>query len=312
MLWIEKGPQSSPSTRSLPDPNGMKEEITNFIEYLEIEKGMSKNTLLAYKGDLLQYESFLLHRGISSWGEVTRREIGEYLLKLHKSKLRPRSIERKLAAIRVFHRFLLKERITTNNPASLLDFPRKGTRLPAFLSYNEMKRLLASPDTNSPLGLRDKAILELLYATGMRVSELISLNMRDLDLEIGFVRVTGKGNRERIIPVGRVAIRWVQRYIMHGRNGNRGVLFLNFRGGPLSRQGCWAIIKGYAKRIGIGKDVFPHMIRHSFATHMLNRGADLRSVQELLGHQDISTTQLYTHVEIQRLKRTHARYHPRG
>jgi integrase/recombinase XerD len=177
-----------------------------------------------------------------------------------------------------------------------------------------MKRLLDSPDPTTPLGLRDKAILEFLYATGMRISELVSLRMHDLDLEIGFVRVFGKGRKERIIPLGRVAIRWMREYLKHGRKGPTGErrLFLNFRARPLTRQGCWAMIKQYAQRAGIDKRVSPHMIRHSFATHILNRGADLRSVQELLGHADISTTQIYTHVETQRLKRAHATYHPRG
>lgn len=288
--------------------------MRGFIDYLEVEQGFSPNTYRSYRIDLSQYLRYLRGQGVGSWQSVTRREIGGYLLSLRHRGLSPRSISRKIASIKAFHRFLLFESMVEENPAVELDSPKTGQRLPRLLSYKDVEELLNQPSSTTKLGLRDKAILEMLYATGMRISELISISIKNLDLEVGYVRVFGKGARERILPLGKVAIEALRRYLESGRVGvrERGCLFLNHRGNPLTRQGCWGIVKRYARKIGVGQGVTPHVLRHSFATHLLKRGADLRIVQELLGHVDISTTQIYTHVDQERLHEVHARYHPRG
>ncbi|MDI6703197.1 MAG: site-specific tyrosine recombinase XerD [bacterium] len=294
----------------------MKELINEFIDYLAVERGLSKNTCLAYSRDLQQYHSFLERRGVTSFGKTKRDIIISYLRDLKKGGIKPRSIARKFSAIKMFYRFLLKEDVLNDNPTHNLESPKVTSTLPRFLTYQEIELLLNQPDVNSPLGLRDKAALELLYATGVRVEELVSLELKDIDLEIGFVRVFGKGAKERIVPVGKKARDAIRRYLELARGrlvkDNNQYLFVNWRGGKLSRKGAWKIIRGIAKRCGIKKPVFPHIIRHSFATHLLSHDADLRSVQEMLGHQDISTTQIYTHITQARLKEIHRRYHPRG
>ncbi len=291
----------------------MEEELNCFIDHLEVERGLSLNTYQSYRIDLTQYIEYSRLLGVDSWQKVTHSEITNYLLDLRKRGLSPRSISRKIAAIKTFHKFLLSENITSHNPTRDLESSRMSKRLPRLLSYEDVQRLLESPDPASKSGLRDRAILELLYATGMRISELISVSIKDVNLEIGYIRTFGKGAKERIVPVGRMAIEALRQYLEIGRprTGEKN-LFLNLRGRPITRQGCWGIIKKYARKIGIGREITPHMLRHSFATHLLNRGADLRVVQELLGHADISTTQIYTHVDQEKLREVHARYHPRG
>ena len=292
----------------------MEENLRGFIDHLEIERGLSPNTCQSYKTDLFQYLRYLREHRVNSWEKVTRSEITGYLLNLKSRRLSPRSISRKIAAMKTFHKFLMLENIVGHNPTTVLDSPRMGQRLPRFLSLKDVEKLLGQSDFTSKLGLRNKAILELLYATGMRISELITISMKDLNLEIGFVRVFGKGAKERILPLGKVAIEALRQYLKLGRSGaeDKEKVFLNFRGKPLTRQGCWMMINKYARKRGIKQRITPHMLRHSFATHLLNGGANLRVVQELLGHADISTTQIYTHVDQKRLLEAHARYHPRG
>lgn len=291
----------------------MEKEVRDFIDYLEVERGLSPNTYRSYRIDLSQYLRYLKAQRIDSWEGVTRAEISDYLLSLKNKGLSARSISRKIAAIKSLHKFLVLENIVSHNPTGVLDSPRIGQRLPRLLDLKDIERLLGEPDSSSKLDLRNRTILELLYATGMRISELVSISLKDLNLEVGFVRVFGKGAKERILPLGRMAIEALRQYLESGRPAREEErVFLNFRGRPLTRQGCWGIIKRYARKRGISQRITPHMLRHSFATHLLNRGADLRVVQELLGHADIATTQIYTHVDWQRLLDTHSRCHPRG
>ena len=294
-----------------------EELLTNFLNYLAVEKGLALNTLVSYRFDLRDFFSYCLKKELDLTTQINRQTVQAYLLKLHRKNLTPATISRHLAAIRSFYRFLLNEEYVSVDPTDSLESPHLVQHLPQVLTFREVETLLSQPSLAKPAGLRDKAMLELLYATGMRVTELISLELEHLDLEHGFVLALGKGSRERIIPLGSVAARYVSLYLTQGRskllkNKNTKILFVNQRGTQLTRQGFWKIIKKYARLAGIKKEIAPHTIRHSFATHLLENGADLRSVQELLGHVDITTTQIYTHLTDVRLREVYNQTHPRA
>ncbi len=288
--------------------------LREFLDYLSVEKGLSKNTLEAYSRDLESYRSFLEGTKVSGWQDVKRDHIMQFLLDEKKRGLEAASIARRMVAIKVFHRFLLKERYLKEDITSVLESPRLWKRLPQFLTRQEMDALFKII-ASEKIPLRDRALLELLYATGMRVSEIANLKMGDLNFEGAFIRCTGKGSKERIVPVGRQALQQCKNYLEKERSKIKTPaleLFIGQSGKGLSRIFIWQMIKKYAKLAGIKKDITPHTFRHSFATHLLEGGADLRVVQELLGHSDISTTQIYTHVSRDRLKGIHAKFHPRG
>jgi integrase/recombinase XerD len=294
----------------------MKDEINDFIHYLIVEKGLSKNTVQSYKRDLNQYTNFISNNGIQNAGDIQRVHIMQFLSMLHQEGRSGATIARILSTLRSFHQFLIREYDVKHDPSLHIETPKKERKLPKVLS-NEEVDLLLDLQGNDPLTIRNKAMLELLYATGLRVSELLSLTMDDVHLAMGFVRCFGKGSKERIIPLGSLAEKAVSNYIENARltllKGNRDkALFLNYNGKPMTRQGFWKILKQIAKEKGIKKELTPHMLRHSFATHLLENGADLRAVQEMLGHSDISTTQIYTHVTKTRLKDVYKNFHPRA
>ncbi|MCD6306563.1 MAG: site-specific tyrosine recombinase XerD [Deltaproteobacteria bacterium] len=288
--------------------------IDQFINYLKLERGLADNTIEAYSRDLTGLVTFLEQKNLSPL-RVSRDQIMAYLSSLKRS-LSARSVARNISTIRSFFRFLASEGHIQENPARLLETPRLGLRLPEILSRDEVERLLSQPDPSIPAGSRDRAMLELLYAAGLRVSELIGLKVLNINLESGYLRTVGKGAKERLAPIGGKAVAAVRDYLLNGRplmihGDNPPHLFLNFRGRPLTRQGFWKIIKAYGKAAGIQKEITPHTLRHSFASHLLEGGADLRAVQVMLGHEDISTTQIYTHVTRDRLRELHEKYHPR-
>lgn len=291
--------------------------IDAFIHYLAVERGLAENTLISYRRDLIQFKKFLQREKGSNIKDVGRNVILAYLLFLQKEGRAPATISRHLAALKSFFSFLLNERLIERDPTVNLESPKLEKRLPKVLTVEEVDLLLAQPQPVDPAGMRDKAMLELLYATGIRVSELISLDVEHVNLELSYIRCFGKGAKERIIPMGSVARRWVRTYLERGRprllksRGERA-LFLNHHGRRMTRQGFWKIIKKYAAAAGIKKDITPHTLRHSFATHLLENGADLRSVQEMLGHADITTTQIYTHLTRGRLKEVYSKTHPRA
>lgn len=294
----------------------MSNLIQSFIDYLDTERGLAENTLESYSRDLRHYFEFL-SGDQRSLENATRATIMSYLLSLQKDGRSASTIARRLAALKSFYQYLVRESRIDHDPTENLESPKQRKRLPQVLSVAEVERLLAQPDGRTPTGLRDRAMLELLYATGIRVSELVSLNVSDVNLDIGFVRCTGKGSRERMVPVGSVAVRALRDYLERGwprlnRIPSEEALFVNQHGRRLTRQGFWKILKKYSRQAGITKEITPHTLRHSFATHLLENGADLRAVQEMLGHADISTTQIYTHVTKHRLKDVYARTHPRA
>ena len=285
--------------------------------YLMVEKGLSPNTLEAYLRDLSEFTDLLQSLHISHIHKVDTSVILKHLIALRDHGLGPRSRARHLVSIRSFFRFLLQEKEIEHDPSKLVDLPKIGLKLPDVLSVEEIKALLNAPDTNKPNGMRNSAMLELLYAAGLRVSELISVKIQDVNLEAGFVRVFGKGAKERIVPIGMFAREKINLYLNSGRgallkNTTSPFLFVARAGKPMTRQGFWKLLKQYAKQIGIKKKITPHSLRHSFASHLLEGGADLRAVQVMLGHVDISTTQIYTHVARDHLKDMHDKYHPRG
>lgn len=287
-----------------------------FFNYLTVEKGLSPNTLAAYSGDLRELREYLEGRGLSQWAEVSREHLIGYLEFLGET-LSARSKARRLAALRSFFRYLEAQGKIGKNPSARLRFPKFGVSLPRLISSSEVEALLDQPDTTHPLGQRDRAMLELMYATGLRVSELTGLQLHQVHLDAGYILVRGKADRERLIPMGEWAAEALTAYLEGGRSallkkGHSPHVFLNHRGRKLSRQGVWKIIRQYAVQAGIHQNLTPHMLRHSFATHLLENGADLRSLQALLGHVDISTTQIYTHVARARLKEIHQKFHPRG
>jgi integrase/recombinase XerD len=288
--------------------------VDQFINYLRIEKGLADNTIQAYSRDLVHFFMFL-GQGKISPVNITQDHIAEYILSLKKT-LSVRSIARNLSSLKAFFRFLVAEGKIDKNPTRFMESMKLPQRLPKILSPQEVDLLLSQPDGSRPLGMRDRAMLELLYATGLRVSELIGLKVLNLNLEAGFVRTFGKGSKERMIPMGEKAKQTIRTYLLDGRpallkKGNSPYLFLNSNGRPMTRQGFWKIIKKYGIMTGIAKEITPHRLRHSFASHLLEGGADLRSVQIMLGHSDISTTQIYTHITGERLKKIHETYHPR-
>lgn len=297
----------------------MKEHVLeDFFHYLQIERGLSHNTLESYERDLQGYVAFLKETYPEiKWSELERRDITMYLYQLRDTGKSTATLSRTMSSIRLFHQFLIREQITTNDPSLHIETPKKERKLPDTLSVKDIQNLL-DIQGDKPLTLRNKAMLELMYATGLRVSELIGLNIGDVHLTMGFVQCMGKGSRERIVPIGETAIQAIQTYIDYGRPAllkkrpNSTVLFLNQRGTVLTRQGFWKILKSEASRAHIYKNMTPHTLRHSFATHLLENGADLRAVQEMLGHSDIATTQIYTHVTKTRLKDTYDKYHPRA
>jgi integrase/recombinase XerD len=296
---------------------GVQNLILEFIDYLGKEKGLADNTLESYSRDLRQYSSFLENDGGGSLKDAERATIISYLLHLKKQGKAAATIARRLAALKSFYQFLLEQEYVEADPTSNLESPKLEKRLPKVLTVKEVETLLKQPNSATPAGLRDKAMLELLYATGIRVSELISLDLGDVNLDMSFVRCTGKGARERIVPLGSIAQRNAREYLERGRprllkQPDQPALFVNHHGRRLTRQGFWKIVKKYADVAKIKKHITPHTLRHSFATHLLENGADLRSVQEMLGHADISTTQVYTHVTKGRLKEVYARTHPRA
>ncbi len=294
----------------------MNNLIHEFINYLSVERGLATNTLESYGRDLRQYYQYLGEDQVDL-DAVSRSTIINYLMFLQKQGKATATIARRLAALKAFYQFLVREKRIKTDPTANLESPKLEKRLPRVLTVSEVERLLAQPDPSLPAGLRDRAMLELLYATGIRVSELVSLNVEDVNLETGYIRCTGKGSKERIVPLGSLAIKWVQEYLQGGRpklvkDREETALFVNHHGNRLTRQGFWKIVKKYAEDARIDKEITPHTLRHSFATHLLENGADLRSVQEMLGHADISTTQIYTHVTKGRLKEVYARTHPRA
>ena len=294
----------------------MQELIDAFLNYLSVERALSDNTIVSYKADLEHYTKFLKKNNIGSLSKVARQDIRDFMLYQKDNGLSANSIARSTVAIKVFHRFLVRERILQQDPTELIDSPKLWKHVPDTLSLKEVELLLEGPDLHKDLGIRDKAILELMYATGMRVSEVAGLKLQDLNLEVGFLRCLGKGRKERIVPLGKKAIIAIERYLKSTRNklikqNSTPNLFTNRFGKKISRQGLWKIIKKYAKEARIKKEIKPHILRHSFATHLLEGGADLRIVQELLGHANISTTQIYTHINKDRLKMIHQKFHPR-
>ena len=293
------------------------ELVAEFLDYLQTERNMARNTVLSYRIDLTRYVDFLHHRNISHPSQSSPADIRALLKELSEAGYAATSIARLLTAIRMFHRYLVGEQYADKDPAATLSFPKKIQRLPGVLEIHEIERLLEAPNLETPLGLRDRALLEFLYATGVRVSELTSVRLSDYYPNEAWVRVIGKGNRERLVPIGEQAIEWVEKYVREVRprllNKKRKTdyLFLNFRGGKLSRISFWRILKAYVRAAEISKRISPHTLRHSFATHLLEGGADLRAVQEMLGHVSIVTTQIYTHLDRAFLKEVHRQFHPR-
>lgn len=296
----------------------MQEQIRDYLHYLAIERGLSVNTRKSYERDLLQYLAFVKERGIATWQEVDRFLVVDFLEELKKEDKAATTITRMISSLRRFHQFLRQERHTDHDPMQHIDAPKKALRLPSTLSVKEVEKLIETPDTKTPLGLRDRAILEVMYATGLRVSELIGLKLSNLHLKMGLLQTIGKGDKERIVPLGDYAIHWLERYLEEARpllikkNRDEQHVFVNRSGSGLSRQGIWKNLKQIVREAGIYKDVTPHTLRHSFATHLLENGADLRTVQELLGHADISTTQIYTHITKKRMTDVYKEYFPRA
>ncbi len=291
-------------------------EVQAFLDFARVEKGLAPNSIASYRRDLLEFSNFLQLRGKSAT-TVERDDIRQFLKGLYDRNLGARSVARHLVSLRNLFRFMVRDGHAGGDPTAEIEAPRLGQSLPKYLTADEVDKLLAQPDVSTPLGFRDKAMLEVLYATGMRVSELVNCAVADFDLELGLVRCTGKGSKERLIPVGKSALHAVEAYLAGGRAAlagkrNPSWLFLNRRGGRLSRVGFWKILVAYGRRAGIATGLTPHLVRHSFATHLLERGADLRSIQLMLGHSDISTTQIYTHVLKERLKQVYQSHHPRA
>jgi integrase/recombinase XerD len=295
----------------------MEAQIRTFLNCLRVEKGLSDNTIQAYRRDIQKFAAFAADRQ-RQIKDLTRSDVVDFLGSLYRKGLDSRSVARHLVTIRNFFRFALIEGYITDDPAATIESPRFRQSLPEFLSVAEVDRLLEQPDTSNAVGLRDRALIELLYSAGLRVSELCGLRVDDIQIDAGCLRCVGKGNKERLVPVGKQALAVVEQYLRKARakllreEGSSPYLFLNQRGHKLSRITFWKILVAYGRKAGLRKSLTPHMLRHSFATHLLDRGADLRSVQMMLGHSDISTTQIYTHVVEERLKQVYKAHHPRA
>ena len=293
-------------------------QIRNYLDFLRLEKNLSSNTLTSYKFDFAKYRSFLISTGIQTVSDISEDHISKFLTILHREKLSPRSMARTLSTIRGFHRYLLGEEEVKDDPTQIIDSPKQEKNLPEVLSIYEVDKILKQPDTSNRLGIRDRAMLETLYATGIRVSELVNLKQSNLMIEDGLILVYGKGSKERLVPIGRSARRWIEEYQKQSRvhiaktGKSQDILFLSVRGTKLTRDMIRKLVEKYSLAAGIVKKVHPHTFRHSFATHLLEGGADLRAVQEMLGHADISTTQIYTHIDREYLKEVHRTFHPRG
>lgn len=301
---------------AVPSHAPLVPEVQLFLDFARVEKGLAANSIESYRRDLTEFSAFL-HRLGKSPLAVDRDGIRAFLKQLYDRNLSARSVARHLVSLRNLFRFLVREGRLTADPTAEIEAPKLGQALPKYLTVEEVDKLLAQPDVSTPLGLRNKAMLELLYATGMRVSELVYVGAADFDMGLGIIRCLGKGNKERLIPVGKSALRAVAAYLLAGRAALAGKrnspwLFLNRRGRVLSRVGFWKILAAYGRRAGLATGLTPHLVRHSFATHLLERGADLRSIQLMLGHSDISTTQIYTHVLKERLKEVYQSHHPRA
>jgi len=290
--------------------------VGTFVHHLRVERGLSDNTMLAYRQDMQKFSEFLGERNIAL-KDASRGNVVEFLCELYKRGLDSRSVSRYQATLRNFYRFCVTEGVLTEDPVATIESPKIRRSLPHFLSVREVERLLAQPDVATPVGLRDKAIIELLYSTGLRVSELCGLRVSDIQMNMGALRCIGKGNKERVVPVGRRAIEIIRRYLSESRpailrDGTSPFLFLHSRGGRINRIQVWHVLRAYGDLAGLREPLSPHMLRHSFATHLLDGGADLRSVQMMLGHSDITTTQIYTHVVEERLKQIYKAHHPRA
>ena len=297
----------------------MGDQLKDFIHFLIVEKGLAKNTIVSYERDLKSYIHYLNSvENIHLLNDVQRVHIVHFLGFLKEQGKSSKTLARHIASLRAFHQFLLRDKVTDHDPSVHIETPKMERSLPKVLNLQEVETLLDSPKQNDHYGIRDKAMLEILYATGIRVSELIGLDLGDVHLTMGFVRCIGKGNKERIIPIGKTAANALTHYLEQGRpffvnkKQREEALFLNHHGMRLTRQGFWKILKRLAAEAGIQKELTPHTLRHSFATHLLENGADLRAVQEMLGHADISTTQIYTHVTKTRLKDVYSKFHPRA
>jgi integrase/recombinase XerD len=293
--------------------------ITSFLTHVRVEKGLSPNTVAAYRRDMVKFDEFAKKRKLTL-EKVSRDVLVDFLASLYRQKLESRTVARHLVTLRNFFRFAQLQDLIAADPSLNLESPKIRRSLPGYLRLEEVELLLSQPDEKTPLGLRDRAMLEVLYSTGLRVSELVGLRVMDLDIGVGCVRCIGKGDKERIVPIGKKALTLVDRYLREGRpkligKGKQALattLFINRRGSPISRVGVWKILSAYGRQAGLRVGSTPHMLRHSFATHLLERGADLRSVQLMLGHSDISTTQIYTHVVEERLKQIYKAHHPRA
>jgi integrase/recombinase XerD len=295
----------------------MKAFIDDFMNYLSVERGLAKNTLLAYRRDLDKYIDYLSQKGIKAGTQVSREHVSNFMFDLKKHDMSATTICRNLAAVKMFHRFLVRENLAKEDPTTLVDTPKLWMRMPSVLTQAEVESMIAAASGKKVQQIRDQAILEILYASGLRVSELSDLKTTSINYDVGFVRAVGKGSKERIIPLGMKAREALQKYLLRARpqllrDKTNDVLFLSRLGKKISRQSLWAVIKFYARKANIKKTIKPHTLRHTFATHLLEHGADLRSVQEMLGHADISTTQIYTHVDKERLKSVHKQFHPRS
>lgn len=297
----------------------MFDYLTLFQEYLTVELGLAKNTQLAYMRDLRLLMKSLQLKADEELLQVSRQQLIAYLVRLKQEGRAASTVARKLASIKAFYRFLTAERYIRRNPAEVLEAASRGLHLPKVLSVQEVERLLDEPNLGTLDGYRDKTMLELLYATGMRVSELVNVPVKNVDMKMQYVIVMGKGSKERMLPLGRTALHYLEHYLsvvrpqlLHGKPNAAAELFVTGWGGPMTRERFYEIIVAYGKSAGISKRVTPHMLRHSFATHLLNNGTDLRIVQELLGHADISTTQIYTHLDVERLREVYDKTHPRA
>lgn len=306
-----------PATATLSKPSGDADPaITRFIDAVWMERGLSSNTLAAYRADLTALSRWLAERGIEIT-QTSRADLMDFIAHRVKAGARPRSTARQLSSFRRFFRYFVREGVLREDPTAQIAMPKIGRSLPRSLSEEEVESLLNAPVVGDPLGHRDRAMLEVLYATGLRVSELVNLKYGQVNLNQGVLRILGKGNRERLIPLGEEAVRWLNEFTRGPRNEilldrTTDYLFPTRRGDRMTRQAFWHIIKRYARKAGVERDLSPHTLRHAFATHLLNHGADLRVVQLLLGHSDLSTTQIYTHVARERMKELHSQHHPRG